>query len=157
MNAPDEVSYRLALAKGFLAEAEQDITLERWRSCVDNAQLAVENVGKTALSLFGVPPKTHDPVRQLAAILREEDLPQEIRFALQQMLPDLLALGTREHILTDHGDEDTFTLPWDLFTHESAKDALETARRCIQAIQELLTSVRAWRNKDEGHEANDRS
>lgn len=73
------------------------------------------------------------------------------------MLPDLLALGTRKYILTDYGDEDTFTLPWDLFTHESAKDALETARRCVQAIQELLTSVRAWHNKDEGHEANDRS
>jgi len=43
---PDEVSYRLALAKGFLTEAEQDMTLERWRSCVDNSQLAVENAGK---------------------------------------------------------------------------------------------------------------
>jgi HEPN domain-containing protein len=145
VNAPDEVSYRLALAKGFLAEAEQDLTLERWRSCVDNSQLVVENVGKTALSVFGVPPKTHDPVRQIAAILREEELPQEIRLALQQMLPDLLALGTREHILTDYGDEDTFTLPWDLFTQESARDALQTARRCVQAVQELLTSVEAWR------------
>ena len=103
MNAPNEVSYRLALAKGFLGGAEQDLTLERWRSCVDNSQLAVENAGKTALSLFGVPPKTHDPVRQIAAILREEDLPQEIRLPLQQMLPDLLALGKREHILTAVG------------------------------------------------------
>jgi hypothetical protein len=56
-----------------------------------------------------------------------------------------LALGTREHILTDYGDEDTFTLPWDLFTQESARDALQTARRCVQAVQELLTSVEAWR------------
>ncbi len=52
MNASDEVFYRLALAKGFLAEAEQDLTLKRWRSCVDNSQRAVENTGKTALSLF---------------------------------------------------------------------------------------------------------
>jgi HEPN domain-containing protein len=152
MNAPDEVSYRLALAKGFLGEAEQDLTLERWRSCVDNSQLAVENAGKTVLSLFGVPPKTHDPVKQIAAILREEDLPQEIRLPLQQMLPDLLALGKREHILTDYGDEDSFTLPWDLFTQESAKDALQTAQRCVQAVQELLTSVEAWR-RDRGNEA----
>lgn len=36
---------------GFQAEAEQDFTLERWRSCVDNAQLAVENAGKAVLSL----------------------------------------------------------------------------------------------------------
>jgi HEPN domain-containing protein len=145
VNAPDDVSYRLALAKGFLAEAEQDMTLERWRSCVDNFQLAVENTGKTALSLFGVPPKTHDPVRQIAAILRGENLPKEIQVMLQQMLPDLLAFGQREHVLTDYGDEDTFTLPWDLFTQESAKEAIQTARRCVQAVQELLASAETWR------------
>jgi hypothetical protein len=39
MNTPSDISFRLALAKGFLAEAEQDLTLERWRSCVDNSQL----------------------------------------------------------------------------------------------------------------------
>jgi len=145
MNTPDDVSYRLALAKGFLAEAEQDLTLKRWRSCVDNSQLAVENTGKTALSLFGVPPKTHDPVRQIAAILREETLPKEIRQMMQQMLPDLLALGQREHILTDYGDEQTFTLPWDLFTQPSAEEALQIARRCVQAVQDLLSFVKAWR------------
>lgn len=45
MKASDEVAYRLALAAGFLAEAEQDVNLGRWRSCVDNAQLAAENGG----------------------------------------------------------------------------------------------------------------
>jgi len=40
VNAPDLVQYRLRLAEGFLKEAEQDFGLERWRSCVDNAQLA---------------------------------------------------------------------------------------------------------------------
>lgn len=137
--------HRFALAKGFLGEAEQDLTLERWRSCVDNSQLAVENAGKTALSLFGVPPKTHDPVKQIAAILREETLPKEIRLVLQQMLPDLLALGQREHVLTDYGDEETYTLPWDLFTQQSAKDAMQVARRCVGAVQDLLLSVEAWR------------
>ena len=116
MNAPDEVAYRLALVKGFLAEAEQDVTLKRWRSCVDNSQLAVENAGKTALSLFGVPPKTHDPVKQLTVILRWESLPQEIQTGLKGMLPNLIALGEREHIMTDYGNEETYTLPWDLFT-----------------------------------------
>jgi HEPN domain-containing protein len=145
MNTPDEISYRLALANGFLAEAEQDMTLERWRSCVDNSQLAVENTGKTVLSLFGVPPKTHDPVRQIAAILRQETLPKEIQLVLQQMLPDLLVLGQREHDLTDYGDEETYTLPWDLFTQQSANDALQTARRCVQLVQGLLTSVETWR------------
>jgi HEPN domain-containing protein len=61
VRASDDVAYRLALAEGFLAEAEQDVGLGRWRSCVDNAQLAVENAGKAVLMWFGVPPKTHDP------------------------------------------------------------------------------------------------
>ena len=46
MRADRDVAYRLALVEGFLAEAEQDVGLERWRSCVNNAQLAVENAGK---------------------------------------------------------------------------------------------------------------
>lgn len=152
MNAPDEVAYRLALAKGFLTEAEQDITLKRWRSCVDNSQLAAENAGKTVLSLFGVAPKTHDPVRQISALLRKENLPQRIQSSLQRMLPDLLALGEREHVLTDYGNEETYTLPWDLFTEESAQEALTIARRCVQSVEELLLSVNEWR-KNQGNKS----
>jgi HEPN domain-containing protein len=74
-----EVDYRIALAAGFLAEAEQDFTLERWRSCVDNAQLAVENAGKAALASFGIAPKTHEPARQIAVVLREQELPVNVR------------------------------------------------------------------------------
>lgn len=70
MSASRDVYYRIALAAGFLAEAEQDFTLKRWRSCVDNAQLAVESAGKAALALSGIAPKTHDPARQIASILR---------------------------------------------------------------------------------------
>jgi len=33
----------------------------------------VENAGKAALALFGIAPKTHDPARQLAAVLREQE------------------------------------------------------------------------------------
>ena len=42
MNSDDDVKYRLNLAKGFLREAEEDFGLNRWRSCVDNAQLSNE-------------------------------------------------------------------------------------------------------------------
>jgi hypothetical protein len=35
MSDPKDVAYRIALAEGFLAEAEQDFGLTRWRSCVD--------------------------------------------------------------------------------------------------------------------------
>lgn len=145
MKASRDVEYRIALAEGFLVEAEQDFTLGRWRSCVDNAQLTVENAGKAALALFGITPKTHDPARQIAVILREQDLPADVSGLLHAMLPDLLVLGTDAHFLTDYGDEASYTLPWDLFTQQTAEDALRSARRLAQMAHALLEVLRAWR------------
>jgi len=141
VNAPDLVQYRLRLAEGFLKEAEQDFGLERWRSCVDNAQLATENAGKSVLALFGVVPKTHDPAQQIAQILRTQNLPLNQRKAMEKMLPDLLALGSAEHFLTDYGDEVTFKLPWDLFDQSAAADALQAARRSIASARAIF---QAW-------------
>lgn len=146
MNASKSVEYRIALATGFLREAEQDFTLERWRSCVDNAQLTVENAGKAVLALFGIVPKTHDPARQIAAILREQKLPENINELLQTMLPHLLVLGTEAHFLTDYGDETNYTLPWDLFTQQSATEALQSARQLVAIVQTLPDAVQSWRD-----------
>ena len=147
MSASKDVDYRIALATGFLGEAEQDFTLQRWRSCVDNAQLVVENAGKAALALFGISPKTHDPARQIAAVLREQVLPAGVSELLHAMLPDLLVLGTETHFLTDYGDEATHTLPWDLFTRQTAEDALQSARRSIQKARALDDAIKAWRQE----------
>ncbi len=145
MNTTEEVSYRLALSAGFLVEAEQDLSLGRWRSCVDNAQLTVENSGKAVLALFNIPAKTHDPARQIAVMLQEEELPIEIQQAILQMLPDLLIFGKREHFLTDYGDEATYTLPWDLFDQGSAEKAITSARTSLkraQAVDKLVSQLR---------------
>lgn len=48
-----EAEYRLRLAEGFLEEARQDVQLGRWRSCVDNSQVAAENAVKATLALIG--------------------------------------------------------------------------------------------------------
>ena len=141
MNTSKNVVYRIALAAGFLAEAEQDFTLERWRSCVDNAQLVVENSGKAALALFGIAPKTHDPARQIATVLREQTLPQPVHDLFRAMLPDLLVLGTETHFLTDYGDEANYKLPWDLFTKKTAEDALRSARQLVQMAQSLQNMI----------------
>jgi len=69
MNSHEDVEYRLKLSEGFLKEAEQDFSLKRWRSCVGNAQLSVENAGKAVLMLFGVSPKTHEPAKHLSLIV----------------------------------------------------------------------------------------
>ena len=55
MKLPREAEYRLALAEGFLREAEEDFRLERWRSCVDNAQITVENIGKMGMVQIVLP------------------------------------------------------------------------------------------------------
>ncbi|MEW6716795.1 MAG: HEPN domain-containing protein [Chloroflexota bacterium] len=145
MNTPDEVAYHMALAEGFLSEAEQDKDLKRWRSCVDNAQLSAENSGKSVLALFQIVPKSHDPAKEIAVIIRNQRLPDSIRDKLQQLLPDLLALGLREHFLTDYGDETTYTLPWDLFTQESGQEALGAARSSIAKARGVIDSVARWR------------
>ena len=148
LNTSSEITYRLDLTKGFLAEAEQDVQLKRWRSCVDNSQLAVENAGKAVLALFGVVPKTHEPARQVAALLRDQLLPDELQEILQHMLPNLLALGATEHFLTDYGDEANYRLPWDLFTEDSAQDALKAARQCLEQLQSLLEAIATKRQEE---------
>lgn len=51
--------YRLKLATGFLGEARQDMALKRWRSVMDNAQLAVEKAAKAVLAFVGPVGRTH--------------------------------------------------------------------------------------------------
>jgi HEPN domain-containing protein len=46
----EEARYRMRLAAGFLEEARQDLELKRYRSCVDNSQLAAENAAKVVLA-----------------------------------------------------------------------------------------------------------
>lgn len=67
MNGSEHAQYRPDLARGFLAEAEQDVQLARWRSMVDNAQLTVENAAKAVLALAMPVGRTHNP----ASLLRE--------------------------------------------------------------------------------------
>jgi HEPN domain-containing protein len=139
MTASDSIRYRLALADGFLREAQQDRELERWRSCVDHSQLFVENAGKALLLLFGVSPKTHDPGRQLANLIAAGVPPEPLRIGLAEIASDLQALGPAEHVLTDYGDEATETLPWDLFSQDSAVQALALAERVLDHTRRLLT------------------
>ena len=139
MNARNETDYRLRLAEGFLAEAIQDEGLQRWRSCVDNSQLAVENAGKAALSVFGISPKTHDPARQLAVVLEQIELTSDVRNLLKQMMPELQALGSSAHFLTDYGDEQGYVSPWELFGQESAVKALASARKTVKSAKHLIS------------------
>ncbi|NIW80294.1 MAG: HEPN domain-containing protein [Calditrichae bacterium] len=148
MNSNDEVQYRLKLAEGFLTEAEEDYKLKRWRSCVDNAQVSVEDSGKAILTLFGVSPKTHEPAKHLGKMVNNEQIPDHIRDLIKEILPEFLTLGLEEHFMTDYGDESTYTLPWELFTAETADSAFYSARQCYSASAEIVNAVIQWRSKE---------
>lgn len=150
MNSSGDVAYRLNLANGFLQEAEEDLQLKRWRSCVDNSQLSVENSGKAILMLFGVASKTHEPAKHLAHLIKNEQIPPQVRETLKKFLPDFLTLGVEEHFMTDYGDETSYKLPWDLFDQEAATTALESARKCKAAAAEVVEQTQRWRSEGSG-------
>jgi len=147
VNSRDDVEYRLNLARGFLKEAEEDFELKRWRSCVDSAQLSVENSGKAILMLFGISPKTHEPARLLKKLVHNTEIPNAIRDKIKEIIPEFLALGVEEHFMTDYGDESSYKLPWEIFDEESAKLALNAAKLCKSASEDIIKYVRRWRSE----------
>ena len=68
MNSKRDTEFRLKLAAGFLMEAEEDVRLSRWRSCVDNAQMAAENAAKAVIAMRGPVPKVHQLHRALSRL-----------------------------------------------------------------------------------------
>jgi HEPN domain-containing protein len=148
MNSQDDVRYKLKLAEGFLKESEEDIRLKRWRSCVDNSQLSAENSAKAILLLFGLPVKTHNPSKQLLILLGIDDISIEIRKKIKEIIPTFKELGFEEHIMTDYGDEETYTLPWDLFDEESASSAINTAKICYQSAFEIVKKTHELRSRN---------
>ena len=146
MNSREDVQYRLNLSSGFLREAEQDFQLGRWRSCVANAQLSVENAGKAVLMLFGVSTKTHEPAKHMAQLIKNPDVSKQAQDRIKDILPDFLLLGAEEHFMTDYGNESSYQLPWDLFDEESAGSALNAARKCKAGAEEIVGEVQRWRS-----------
>ena len=146
MNSREDVEYRLNLSKGFLREAEQDFQLGRWRSCVANAQLSVENAGKAVLMLFGVSTKTHEPAKHMAQLIKNPEIPKQAQDKIKDILPDFLLLGAEEHFMTDYGDESSYKLPWELFDEESAETALNVARKCEVGAEKIVGEVHRWRS-----------
>ena len=134
----DEIQYRLELAEGFLNEARQDTELRRFRSCVDNAQLSIENSVKAVLAVFGPVDKTHDPWLELRDLLKKESvIPSSLREAANELAKLAAKFGSKEHFLTDYGDESQFLSPWKLFDEEDAQEARETAERCFVLSKEI--------------------
>lgn len=139
MNWNDDACYRLELAEGFLGEARQDLDLDRFRSCVDHAQLSIENAAKAVIALFGPVGKTHEPWRELKTLLDKEVIPQQLREHVERLVTLAARYGLKEHFLTDYGDEVRLLSPWQLFDQEDAAEALETAETCFALAREICS------------------
>ena len=119
--------YRFRLACGFLQEARQDVSLARWRSAVDNAQLAVENAAKTVLALVGPVGRTHNPATQLREALTGSLFGKPYDSSVQRLAEHAETMGSDIHMQTDYGDEMGGRTPWELFSDEDARQALAIA------------------------------
>lgn len=137
MTENEQVAYRLKLVRGFLDETRQDVTLQRWRSAVDNAQLSVENATKAVLALLGPVGRTHNPAVLLRQALDQGAFAEENSERVQQLAEQAELLGPAIHIQTDYGDEPGGRSPWELFGEDDARQALATAERAAQLAEEI--------------------
>ncbi len=134
--------YRLKVAQGFLEESRQDVQLRRWRSAVDNAQLAVENSAKAVLSLVAPIGKTHNPAPQLRENLSKGHFPADIAEKVERLAECAEQLGFDVHIQTDYGDETGRLTPWDLFDEKDALQAQRLAQESVDLADTIIREVR---------------
>jgi HEPN domain-containing protein len=138
VNATEQAQFRLRLAEGFLQEARQDIEVRRWRSCVDNSQLAAEHAAKTVLGLLGPIGRTHKPFVFLRQALREGRFAESLRERIERMAECAELLGPDVHVKSDYGDEDSLKVPWELFGESDARQALELAEEAVRLARETV-------------------
>jgi len=135
----EEARYRLRLATGFLGEARQDAELQRWRSCVDNSQLAAENAAKGVLALVAPVGATHDPAVLLRRVLSGGAYPSLLEPRVMRIAECAAKLGWGVHVETDYGDYGTMQTPWELFGEADARNALALAEEAVRLAGELVS------------------
>jgi HEPN domain-containing protein len=138
MQSTEQVRYRLRLAEGFLEEARQDISSQRWRSCVDNSQLAVENAAKALLAMLGPVGRTHNPAVILRQALEEGRFIESIRGPVERVAEGAETLGPEVHIQSDYGDEWSWRTPWELFDEAEAQQALSIAEEAVLLAKQIV-------------------
>jgi HEPN domain-containing protein len=131
VNSRDDAAYRLELARGYLAKAEQAARDHHWDDCLANAQDAVENAGKAIVGHFRPIPKTHDMLEPLHELSEQSGVPVTVREAIASALDAFLDMGLETHIRAAYGDEATRTPPWELIQETDARLGLDKARRAV--------------------------
>ncbi len=139
MELERELAYRTKLAVGYLDEARADLELSRWRSCVDNSQLSVENAAKAALVRLGPVGKTHAPSIRIRSALEEKLVPEAEKQAYALLAELAEKLGPGVHVASDYGDEASWLTPLEIFGEEDARSALGLAEQATACLRLLLT------------------
>jgi len=134
----EDARYRIGLAQGFLEEARQDVGLRRWRSCVDNSQLATENAGKAVLALLGPVGRSHDPAALLRQALDANRFSPARAPSVTRLAELTAELGWTVHAASDYGDEDGRLTPWEIFDERAAKQALGVAEEADSIAQGIV-------------------
>ncbi len=134
--------YRLQIAEGFLKEARQDLGLNRWRSVMDNAQLAVENAAKAVLALIGPVGRTHNPAPLLRQALQDDRLAAAAPEKVHRLAELAESLGFDIHMQTDYGDETAGLTPWELFDEEDARAAFAMAEEAVELARAIIGELR---------------
>ncbi|MCF8383854.1 MAG: HEPN domain-containing protein [Chlorobium sp.] len=137
MKVRNDIAYRFLLAEGFLCEAEEDLRLKRWRSCVSGSNLCIDNCGIAVLMLFGVSRTTHHPEKHLPQLLAEGTVSEEVGELIRELLPELELHDSHEKMLAKYGRETAYQSPWDIFTEEQAAKACEGARKSLALCRKL--------------------
>lgn len=140
MASAEDARYRLEMAEGFLTEAREDVKLSRWRSCVDNSQLAVENAGKSVLGLIGPIGRTHATADLLREALRDNAFPPSTSPRVSRLAELAEQLGSDVHIATDYGDEIGRRTPWELFDEAAARRALGLAEEATALARDVVAA-----------------
>ena len=131
-----DATYRFRIAQGFLEESRQDVALTRWRSAVDNAQLATENAAKAVLALVGPVGRTHQPALLLRQALQIFS-PSHQQY-VERLSEQAEMLGFDVHVQTDYGDEMEGVTPWELFNEDDARSALAIAEEAVGLAQLII-------------------
>jgi HEPN domain-containing protein len=134
----DGPQYRLSLAQTSLAEAQEDASIRRWRSCVDNSQLAAENAAKEVLALLGPIGRTHDPGALLHRALAEHRFPEALADKVERLAGCAERLGPEVHALVRYGDEAALRTPWEIFDEERARELLGAAEEAVRLASALV-------------------
>ncbi len=138
MNSYDQAHYRLRVAEGYLKEAQEDVGLRRWRSCVDNSQLAAEQAAKAVLGLLGPIGRTHTPFVFLRQALQESRFPEKSRTQVERLAECAELLGPEVHIKSDYGDEEMLLTPWELFDEGRAQQVLRLAEEAVRLARQII-------------------